>query len=94
MGSVYMLAGNEITVLKGNFDCLKSSGILNFYEKPIPFLAFTLPGCPSRSAPPALVMWGAGRRISIIPAGFGCEVGMDAWVGGCWWGVDMRLVWV
>ncbi|MCG7848968.1 MAG: hypothetical protein MIO93_07295 [ANME-2 cluster archaeon] len=43
---------------------------------------FTLPGCPSRSAPPALVVWGAGRRFSIIPAGFGCEVGMDAWVGG------------
>ena len=47
MGSVYMLAGNEIPVLKGNFDCLKSSGILNFYEKPIPPLAFTLSGCPS-----------------------------------------------
>jgi hypothetical protein len=25
---------------------------------------------------------GAGRRFSIILAGFGCEVGMDAWVGG------------
>ena len=29
---------------------------------------------------------GAGRGFSIIPAGFGCEVGMDAWVGGCSWG--------
>jgi len=25
---------------------------------------------------------GAGRRFSILPAGFGCEVEMDAWVGG------------
>ncbi|MCG7849145.1 MAG: hypothetical protein MIO93_08215, partial [ANME-2 cluster archaeon] len=35
---------------------------------------------------------GAGRRFLIIPAGFGCEVGIDAWVGGWRWGVDMRLV--
>ena len=41
--------------------------------------------CLSRSAPPALVVWGAGRRFSIIPAGFGCELEMDAWVGGCGW---------
>ena len=30
---------------------------------PPPPLAFTLPGGPSRSAPPALVVWGAGRRF-------------------------------
>jgi hypothetical protein len=28
----------------------------------------------------ALVVRGAGRGFSIIPAGFECEVGMDAWV--------------
>ena len=28
-----------------------------------PPLSITLPGCPSRSAPPALVVWGAGRRF-------------------------------
>ena len=60
---------------------------------PPPF-ASTLPGRPSRFAPPALVVRGADRRFSIISAGFGCEVGMDAWVGGCRWGVDMCLVWV
>jgi len=25
---------------------------------------------------------GAGRRFSILLAGFGCDVGIDAWVGG------------
>jgi hypothetical protein len=29
---------------------------------------------------------GAGRRFSIISAGLGCEVKMDAWVGICRWG--------
>ncbi|MDT8402847.1 MAG: DNA methyltransferase, partial [Bacteroidales bacterium] len=52
----------------------------SFFSSPAAPFWFTLPGCPSRSAPPALVVWGAGRRFSILPAGFGCEVGMDAWV--------------
>ena len=28
-------------------------------------------------------------RFSIIPAGFGCEVVMDAWVGGWRWGAPL-----
>ncbi|MDW7774889.1 MAG: DNA methyltransferase [Methanosarcinales archaeon] len=54
----------------------------SFFSSPAAPFWFTLPGCPSRSAPPALVVWGAGRRFSILPAGFGCKVGIDAWVGG------------
>ena len=27
-----------------------------------------------------------GRRFSILSALFGCEVEVDAWVGGCRWG--------
>ena len=38
-----------------------------------------------RIAPAALVVFGAGRGFSILPAGFWCEVRMDAWVGGCRW---------
>jgi hypothetical protein len=35
-----------------------------FFGSPAaPPLAFTLPGCPSRSAPSALVVWGASRRF-------------------------------
>jgi len=59
-------------------------------SSPHPF--FSSPAAPSRlhsarvplpvcSARPCGV--GAGRRFSIAPAGFGCEVGMDAWVGVC-----------
>ena len=29
---------------------------------------------------PGLVVWGAGRRFSIISAAFGCKVRMDVWV--------------
>jgi len=42
-------------------------------------------GAPLDVLPPALVVRGAGRGFSIIPAGFGCEVGMDAWVVGWRW---------
>ena len=34
-----------------------------------PPLASPLPGCPSRYAPPALVVWGASKRFSIDPGG-------------------------
>jgi len=37
------------------------------------------------------VVRGAGRRFSILPAGFGCEVGMDAWVVGWRWGARIAL---
>jgi len=37
---------------------------------------------PSRSASQTLVVWGAGRGFSNISAGFGCKVGMNAWVRG------------
>jgi len=32
-----------------------------------------------------------GRRFSIIPAVFGCEVEMDAWVGVCRWGAPAEI---
>ncbi|MCL7475750.1 MAG: hypothetical protein M8352_06880 [ANME-2 cluster archaeon] len=54
---------------------------------PPPF-ASTLPGCPSRYAPLTLMVKGVGRRFSILPAGFGCEVGMNAGVDGCRWGLE------
>jgi len=37
------------------------------------------------------VVRGAGRRFSILPAGFGCEVGMDAWVSGWRWRARIAL---
>jgi len=37
------------------------------------------------------VVRGAGRRFSILPAGLGCEVGMDAWVGGWRWRARIAL---
>ena len=37
------------------------------------------------------MVWGAGRGFSILPAGFGCEVGMDAWVGGYAPGVGVTI---
>ena len=48
-------------------------------------LAFTLPGVRLDMTPPALVVlcW---QALFDYSAGFGCEVEMDAWVGGCRWG--------
>ncbi|MDW7775925.1 MAG: hypothetical protein SCH39_06265 [Methanosarcinales archaeon] len=34
----------------------------------------------------------AGRRFSVLSAGFECELGMDAWVGGCRWGARIALI--
>ena len=50
-----------------------------------PLLAFTLPGARPDMTPPALVVlcW---QALFDYSAGFGCEVEMDAWVGGCRWG--------
>jgi len=46
-----------------------------------PPLAFTLPGCLSRSDSARPCCVGAGRPFSIIPAVLGCEVG--CYVGQC-----------
>ena len=63
---------------------------MNFSSPP----SFTFPAAPFGSlyrVPPSVCSArpcgeGGGRRFSLIPAGFGCEVGIDAWVGGCRWG--------
>jgi len=57
----------------------------------LPPLHLHFTGCPSRYASPALVVGRAGRGFSIIPAGFGCEVGIDAWVGVCRWGAPAEI---
>jgi hypothetical protein len=61
--------------------------------------SFTFPAAPIGSliqgARPDLLrlpLWyGGWRRFLIIPAGFGCEVGMDAWVGGYVPGVGVAI---
>ncbi len=35
---------------------------------------------------------GAGTGFSIVLAGFGCEVGMDAWLGVCRWGFCLKTI--
>ncbi|MBW6517113.1 MAG: hypothetical protein K0A89_01230 [ANME-2 cluster archaeon] len=44
----------------------------------LPPLHLHITGCPSRYAPARPCDEGTGRRFSILPAGFGCEVWMDA----------------
>ncbi|MBW6518990.1 MAG: hypothetical protein K0A89_10885 [ANME-2 cluster archaeon] len=56
-----------------------------------PLISFTLSGCPPRYAPHTLVVWRTGRRFSILSAGFGREVGMDAFVGGWRWRARIAL---
>ena len=53
-----------------NAEIIPAPSSLHFSRVPVPV----------RSTSPCGV--GASRRFSIIPAGFGCEVGIDAWVGG------------
>jgi hypothetical protein len=58
---------------------------LSFFHSPFAPSSSICPGAPPGLTPPALGV-GAGRSFSILPAGFVCEVGIDAWVGGCRWG--------
>ena len=70
-----------LTDTNSEFVRVRFEFVVIYFSIPAAPLAFTLSGCPFRSVPLAPVVWGAGRRFSIDAAGFGCEVGNDAWVG-------------
>jgi hypothetical protein len=58
-----------------------------FFGSPATPISFHLYRVPLSVCSGRLCGMGAGRCFSIIPAGFGCEMGIDAWV-------DMRRMWV